>query len=118
MEKADTLRFANLLVPMFNLAIEIALKPAKQLCIAFNKDPKKWLPQIWIDALEGKKQQEQQEKQGQIPPDIQAMLDRNKGMNGSEMMKPETVVPQRQLQNPNIIQRISGAFKGFKQPNL
>ncbi len=120
LERADTLRLANLLLPLFLQPIEIALKPAKQLLISFNKDPKKWLPQAWLNELEGKPKPEQIEQKGQIPPDVQAMMDRNNPQGQQGAMKAETVVPEKTLTNPNIIQRISGAVRGFQkpQPNL
>ena len=99
LEKADTLRMANLLVPMFQLPPDIALKPSKQLLISFNKDPKKWFPQTWIDQMEGKQQPQQKME---MPPDVQAMMDRNKGMmernKGMQKNSPETIVPENQLE--------------------
>lgn len=88
LERADTLRMSNILVPMFQLPPEIALKPSKQLLISFNKDPKKWLPDEWIQQLEGKKQN----KEMQIPADVQAMLERNK------QIKSQTLIPENQLE--------------------
>ena len=112
LDRADTLRFTNLLLPLFAQSIEVALKPAVQLCVSFNKDPKKWLPQAWLDELEGKKKKE---PRAEVPPDVQAMLDRGKGMPPTEA---ETVVPERQLVSPNLGQRFSAAYGAFKKPVL
>jgi len=104
LEKADTLRMTNLLLPMFEAPIEIALKPAKQLLLSFNKDPKKWLPQDWIDQMEGKPKEEQKQE---IPPNVQGMLDRTN--------KAQTVVPPRELgSKPSLSGRLGAAFQAFR----
>lgn len=63
LEKADTLRMTNLLIPILQLPKEIGAKPAKQMLMSANKDPKKWLPQDWLDFLAGTP-----EKKPQQPP--------------------------------------------------
>lgn len=114
LERADTLRMTNLLVPLFMQPIELALKPAKQLLLSFNKDPQKWFPQVWLDALEGKKEKPPVE----VPSDIQAMLERSKGMSPKgegQIMETETVVPQRQLEKkPSLGDRFKSAFQTFR----
>lgn len=114
LERADTLRMANLLLPLFAGDVEINLKPAKQILSAFNKDARMWFPQAWLDKLDGKKQ----EQNTQIPPNVQAMMDRNKPISENPPQEMQTVVPQRQLENPNIIQRMISAVNPFKKPNL
>ena len=113
LERADTLRMANVLIPMFQMPVEIALKPAKQILVSNNKDPKKWLPQDWMDKLEGKKE----EKKMQVPPEVQAMMDRQKqGGQQEGMMKPETIVPPRELERKtSLSDRFGAAFKAFRQ---
>lgn len=54
LEQANTLRMVNMLSPLLQGQPQINAKLAKQLLIAFNKDPKKWLPQDWLDLLAGK----------------------------------------------------------------
>lgn len=54
LEKTDTLRLSNLIVPLLAQPKELVAKPVQQLLVAFNKDPRKWLPQEWIDFLDGK----------------------------------------------------------------
>lgn len=53
LEKADTLRMTNMLVPILQLPKEIGAKLAKQMLLSANKEPKKWLPQDWLDFLAG-----------------------------------------------------------------
>ena len=53
LEKADTLRMTNLLIPILQLPKEIGAKPAKQMLMSAGKEPKKWLPQDWLDFLSG-----------------------------------------------------------------
>lgn len=59
MEKADVLRMMNLLMPIFQLPIEIGLKPAKQILISFNKDPRQWLPDNWLAKINEKPKKEE-----------------------------------------------------------
>lgn len=54
LDQADTLRLTNLLVPMMAGPMELNAKPAKQLIVAFDRQPKDWLPQTWLDFLNGK----------------------------------------------------------------
>lgn len=50
LEQQNTLRVANLLIPMFQMDPKIALKPAKQILASFKKDPRSWLPDAWLQA--------------------------------------------------------------------
>lgn len=59
LEKADTLRMTNMLIPILQMPKEIAAKPAKQMLLSSNKDPKKWLPQDWLDFLSGNAQKDE-----------------------------------------------------------
>lgn len=52
LEKADTLRLANILIPLLMQGDPKKIGRAiKQLLLAFNKDPRKWLPDDWVEAL-------------------------------------------------------------------
>jgi len=52
LEKAETLRMANLLIPLIMSGDPAKIgRSVKQLLLAFNKDPKKWLPDDWLQAL-------------------------------------------------------------------
>lgn len=54
LEQANTLRMVNMFIPLLGGPPELNAKLAKQLLIAFNKEPKDWLPQPWLDAIAGK----------------------------------------------------------------
>lgn len=54
LEKTDTLQLANIIIPLLAQPKEVVGKPVKQILASFNKDPKKWLPQDWLDYLDGK----------------------------------------------------------------
>ena len=70
MEKSNTLQMANLLLPLFQLpqqAVPSVLKPAKQIVLAFRKDPDKWFPDSWMKMLQNPDQQKQQQAPGTDP---------------------------------------------------
>ena len=67
LEKADTLRMTNMLIPMLQQPKEIAAKPAKQMLLASGKDPKKWLPQEWLVFLGGTTQPNAAAKKEEMP---------------------------------------------------
>ena len=105
MTKAETLRFTNLLVPMFELPPEIGLKPAKQLILAFDKQPEKWLPDEWLQMLEQQGTTRQRRSPAQRQPSGQ-----NRQLNA------DTVVPEQELEGqPGLGQRLGAAFRGFKR---
>lgn len=52
LEKADTLRMANIIIPLVSQGDpKIIGRAVKQLLLAFNKEPRKWLPDTWISAM-------------------------------------------------------------------
>ncbi len=55
LEQANTLRMVNMFIPLLQGPIENNAKLAKQLLVAFNKDPKGWLPEKWLQFLSGEK---------------------------------------------------------------
>lgn len=55
LEKADVIRLSTILAPLFAGPMETNAKLAKQIVIANNKTPDKWLPDAWLDFLAGKK---------------------------------------------------------------
>lgn len=59
LEKLDTTRFIELLTGLVQLPPEISEKWIKQATIAFNKDPKKWIPDNFLDIMNKAKQQEE-----------------------------------------------------------
>lgn len=48
LERVSTVEMANLLIPMFQMPPEIALKPAKEILKTYDKDPEDWLPDTWL----------------------------------------------------------------------
>lgn len=98
LDQADTLRMVNLLVPMLSGPMEANAKPAKQLITSFDRQPKDWLPQPWLDFLNGKNPQQAQGNAAVIQAGVPA--------NGQVPVPPATaapnaptVVPPVQLQN-------------------
>jgi len=75
LEKADTLRMTNLLIPLLQLPKEIAAKPVKQVLLSSNKDPKKWLPQEWLDFLAGTPKPNEAAKEQVLPTDAEPGLE-------------------------------------------
>ena len=71
LEKLDTTRFINLLTPLVTqLPPEISEKWVRQTTLAFNKDPKKWVPDNFLQIMQQAQQQELQG--GGIAPPVQA----------------------------------------------
>jgi hypothetical protein len=103
LDQADTLRMVNLLVPMLSGPMEANAKPAKQLITAFDRQPKDWLPQPWLDFLNGVNPQQAQ-GQGAV---IQANANAPQGASGGAPAQPpqapqaQTVIPQQQMENGN-----------------
>lgn len=108
MEKMNTLRIANILVPMFQMPPEIALKPAKQIILSFNKDPNKWFPDAWMKLLEQGNREEVQEQ-----TDPNAVPDPNNPTDQSQPEK-QTVVPNKDLEGPqNLGDNIGSTFRNL-----
>lgn len=108
LEKADTLRLSNIVVPLFAQPPELVARPVKQMLTAFNKDPRKWLPDAWLQYLE---QGGSTSKKTKTPPKLP--VTEEKPMD----MKAETIVPPSNLENaPSFGSRASAAFKAFKNP--
>lgn len=74
LEKADTLRMTNMLIPILQLPKEIGAKPAKQMLLSANKEPKKWLPQEWLDFLAGTTQPNTAAKKESVPTEDMGMI--------------------------------------------
>jgi len=116
LEKADTLRMANIIIPLIAEGDPAKIgRPVKQLLLGFNKDPRKWLPDDWIAQIN---------KSGKIAPagtgeaegEMAGEQDGGEGqLQGAE--KAEGVVPQADLKsNPTLGARFAGAMRGFKAP--
>lgn len=98
LEKADTLRLSNLLIPLFDLDKAKVLKPATELLRSFNKDPKKWLPNDWL--------QEQVEEKTEMPMPGEEIPEVIPGQETKpEQLKAQTIIPQSQIEGtPATIQ--------------
>lgn len=105
LEKADTLRMTNLLIPILQLPKEIGAKPAKQMLLSANKEPKKWLPQDWLDFLAGTPKPNEAAK-------MEVMPDAN--MSGMMEKPPETpatpVPPAETERGPSETGGFAGTF--------
>lgn len=94
LEKADTLRLANLVVPLTQLPPEQGKKPATEILRAFNKDPKKWLPEEWL--------QEKAPETAQVMPEQSMMPE---PLVKPEPLKAPSIIPQTKLEGtPATIQ--------------
>jgi len=97
LEKADTLRMVNLLVPLMDeqkYKKETIDKFVKQILLSFNKDPKKWLPDDWLDILPA-----------------------TETFNKRPEEKKETVIPPKELGSaPGVMGRMKSAYNAFKGP--
>jgi len=75
LEKADTLRMANIIIPIIAQGDPAKIgRAVKQLLLSFNKEPRKWLPDEWLAAMA---------KQGKIS-----------SVTGKPEEKPEKMPPQ------------------------
>ena len=115
LEKADTLRMANIIIPLVQEGDPTKIgRPVKQLLMAFNKDPKKWLPDDFYQAMNqaGKiakdKPQTPEGEEGEATGNIQEAARAN---------KVEGVVPEAEVAgSPKLGARFSAAFDSFKNP--
>lgn len=115
-EKANTLQVANMLFPLIAEGQpELIGRPVVQLLQAFNRDPKKWLPDSWLEALNqtgklGDSEEQAEEIEGNELEE--AGLPRE--LSGLEM-EAETVVPESEVDGGRIGlgQRLSNAYQGF-----
>lgn len=121
LEKADTLRLSNILLPILAEGTPEVQGPAvKQMLQAFNKDPKKWLPDNWLEAM-GMKEKKQPENNGQVPQNVQEFMQRGQDAPQPLERAPqaESVVPQSDLQGtPSLSARFGAAFNSFKNPDV
>jgi len=114
LEKADTLRMANMLIPLIMQGDPAKIgRAVKQMLLAFNKDPRKWLPDEWIEIMDnqgkiaGLKEKEEGAEEGQEQEQQGA---EQQGVQSPEL---ETVVPKSELDGSGKMgmgQRLSQAF--------
>lgn len=116
LEKADTLRMANIVIPLIMQADPAKIgRPVKQLLMAFNKDPKKWLPDDWYQSINSAgKLASDKAKQPENPEDMGAPEDIQEAAKANKL---EGVVPQAEVNTkPSLGSRFSAAFDAFKNP--
>lgn len=121
LEKADTLRMANILVPLLASDPKVVGRPVKQLLLAFNKDPRKWLPDTFLDALNQMQNISPYKKPGAVPreltPPAGAEGQPDLSQAGQGAPKADTVVPAADVSgNVGLGNRMSAAFNAFKNP--
>jgi len=93
LERVTKVELGNLVVPLFQLPPDIAMKPASQILKAYNEDPDDWFPEAWLNPpapapAQGKPMfvsPEEMEAQKEAPPEQTGM----KTVNG----KPSTLAP-------------------------
>lgn len=97
LQKAMDLEFNNVIWPMLHDNPAIALKPAKQLCKIYDKDPKDWLPDEWL-----------QEKNKDS-----LFIQQPQQIQGQEQGQPQgqPQMPQQGAKPPNMIQKMAGQIR-------
>jgi hypothetical protein len=128
LEKANTLRLANIIIPLVQGADPAKVgRAVKQTLLAFNKDTRKWLPDEWINAMntsgsigpsyaQSKKTAEEEAKKAAEQAQGGAT---GAGADGAvqPIPSPQTVVPQANLDGKmGIGSRMAAAFSAFKSP--
>lgn len=114
LEKQRKNAVANLLVPLFQGPPDLFLKPAIQILKINDEDPEDWLPQTWLDFMQGKPLP-QPEQPLFVPENPETM--QNKA--GLSPKSSQTVVPKSEVGLPGQtdiagkVKQTMGAF--FKQ---
>ena len=116
LEKADTLRLANILIPLVQQGDPAVVgRTVKQLLYAFNKDPRKWLPDEWLAAINQQGKIGSGEKK---PPQPGQDALEEEGAPDAGQMKADTVVPENEVDGgrTSVGNRFSAAFNAFRNP--
>jgi hypothetical protein len=114
LEKADTLRMANMIIPLITEGDPEKIgRAVKQMLLAFNKDPKKWLPDEWIEKIDnaGKIAGLKKKEAGAGQAETQQTAEQA-GQQGGEV-ELDTVVPPSELVGSGKMsmgQRLSSVF--------
>lgn len=111
LEQADTLRLANIVIPLLTTGDpNVVGKPVKQLFLAFNKDPKKWLPEKWVQALENPDASQGPNSPAGGSPSAPAANGPTPPAPGAQSL--DTVVPPSQLESTPNGSSALAAFSG------
>jgi hypothetical protein len=111
LEQADTLRLANIVIPLLTTADpNVVGKPVKQLFLAFNKDPKKWLPDKWVQVLESPEAAQGAKQTPAAPAAPAPSQSLTPPAPGSQSL--DTVVPPSQLESTPNGSSALAAFSG------
>lgn len=86
--KATKMEMFNVLMPLFQFPPELVAKAAEQICEVNEEDPKDWLPDSWIQYLEGLNN-----------PEAQAAAQQG-GQGGGSIFQPRGGQPQGPTQSP------------------
>lgn len=114
LEKADVTRMANIIIPMVAEGDPAKIgRPLKQLILANNKDPKKWLPDEWLQVMD------QTGKIGNVANE--KAPEEGQGGEGGEGQVPtvKTVVDPSEAEGTSpasLGSRFGAAFNAFKAP--
>ena len=94
LEKADTLRMVNILVPLLQQSDpKVVGRSVKQLLVAFNKDPKQWLPDEWLQTIDS----QGKIGSGQAPARQPGQPGQDQGQAGQNG-ELDTVVPEQEVE--------------------
>lgn len=114
LEKADTIQMANIVIPMIQTNDAASnLKPAREVLLAFGKDPRRWFPDEWITQMDTgavsgvdtrvKKDPAPKQEQGQ---------EQEQGVPGADKAISESELGRNQGGQGGISRRISRIFRG------
>lgn len=120
LEKADTLRMSNIIIPLVMEGDPAKVgRPVKQLLLAFNKDPRKWLPDEWYQAInkQGKLADGAKQANNDTPSDVSGGMPQDIA-EAPKVEGIDTVVPQAEVDGnkTNLGARFGAAFNAFKNP--
>lgn len=115
LEKADTLRMANIIIPLLKEDPKVVGPSVRQILQAFNYDAKKWLPKEWVDSIYGSDQNGPDMPQGGNPNNLTLTPPGGApGAGGPGTQGLNTITPQ--TGSPSVSARLGAAFSAFRSP--
>lgn len=117
LEKQDTLRLASLISPLIQQDPNIFGPIVKQVLLAYNKSPRQWLPQNWVNFLEGKTEMNPGLQNTPVPGKPQTPL--APPGSPSPLDKPAIVSGENTVdtdQRRSLAGRLGAAYTAFKAP--